>query len=302
MSGAPWVWPPVPDIDPATLGITTDEVENTSTVAGATATDAFNTIQTFDTGIQAQVNRLGTSPYISPPLTPNAFDDEFPTGSNPDLATRGYTVVNSAGVALTRSGNIDPWNATGPVGNTYWSTIIDGWLYLQGAPGVQIDFYKTIALVAGDTYWCRMVGSYNLATNVNGRFNEFGFYGASGAALDPNNRVFSTVRDDTTANFLIYDTTRITGGVQGGGATSRPALGGHDIRGVHFDSGTTYTTFYMDSLNGEPKSVTVTGAPAVATLTRVGFRNLFSTAGSVVPQIWAIDFIRKKSANAWLIP
>jgi hypothetical protein len=268
------------------------KITNDSAVTGATVKLALETL--------LALAGAGGNPYLAVPASPNAFDDEFNSGS-PDLSVRGYTVVNSLGTTLTRSGDIDPWNATGPAGNTYWSTLIGGWLYLQAAPGVQIDFYKTITLAAGDTYWCRMVGGYNLGTNANGRFCEFGLYGASGAALDANNRVFSTVRDDTTSTYLIYDTARITASVQGG-VTGRAALGGHDIRGVRFDSGTTHSIFYMDSNNGQPKSIVVTGAPAAGTLTRVGLRNLFSTAGSAVPQIWGVDFLRKKTSNAWLIP
>lgn len=272
------------------------QVTNDSLVSGAEVSDALNTLAA---AITAVGNYAGSYPYIAVPAAPNAFDDEFASGS-PDLAARGYTVVTSAGVTLTRAGNIDPYG-TAPVGNTYFSQIIGSWLYLQAAPGVQIDFYKTITLAAGDTYSCRMAGVYNLATNVNGRFCEFGLYGASGAALDASNRVFNTVRDDTTSVYLQYDAARVTAGATAG-ATGRSALGGHDIRGVHFVSGTDYDTFYLDSQSGEPKSTRVTGAPASATLTRVGLRNLFGTGGSAVPQIWAIDFIRKKTANAWLIP
>lgn len=305
MSGAPWVWPPP---TPDNSVITSSDVVNESGVVGGTVTDALDTLdaellaqQALIAGFSAGLAAVGTYPYIRTPLTPNAFDDEFPDGSNPDLAARGYTVVTSAGVTLTRAGNIDPWG-TAPAGNTYFSQIINSWLFLQAAPGVQIDFYKTVSLAAGDTYFCRMAGVYNLATNANGRFCEFGLYGASGAALDGNNRVFNTVRDDTGASiFEIFDVARVTAGATAG-ATGKTALGGHDIRGVHFVSGTDYDSFLLNSQNGEPHSIRVTGAPASATLTRVGLRNLFSTAGSVVPQIWAIDFIRKKTANAWLIP
>lgn len=244
------------------------------------------------------------NPYLAKPASPNAFDDEFDQGS-PDLAARGYTVVNAnTGAVLTRpagnAGNVNPWDATGPAAGTYWSQIVGTWLYIQGAPGLQIDIYKTITLAAGETYYARTVGSYCLMPAANGRFCEIGFYGASGAQVDNNNRVFSTVRDDTMVNFLALDAFRSTAGVQSGG--TRYMHGGHDIRGVRFDSGTTHCILVVDSQNGQPKSLTVTGAPAAGTLTRFGLRNLFSTSGGVVPQLWAIDFIRKKTGNAWLVP
>lgn len=279
----------------ATAGdYTTSKITNNSSVSGATSKDALETLQASIAAGNALV------PYIVAPATPNAFDDEFSSGSA-DLATRGYTVVNASGTTLTRSGDINPWDATGPAGNTYWSTIIGSWLFFQGAPGVQVSVYKTITLAAGDTYFCRMVGTYNIADTASSRFNEFGLYLPSGAALDDNNRVFSTVRDDTSTAMLIYDFARLTGGVAGG-VTGRQALGGHDIRGVHFASGTTHQVFAVDAQNGQPKVQEVTGCPAAASLTRVAFRNLFTNTGGRTPQICGIDFFRKKTSDAWLIP
>lgn len=306
MAGVPWVWPPVASDSGvgdvlsvfgrtgAVVAVDGDyagsNITNDSSVPGGTVTEALDNLLA-----------LFVSPYIQLPSTPNAFDDEFLAGSNPDLSARGYTVV-SGSTTLTRSGDIVPWNTTGPVGNTYWSTIVGSWILIQGAPGVQIDVYKTIALAAGDTYFARTVGSYCMAPAANGRFNELGFYGASGAALDANNRVYSTIRDDTGTNMLITDNQRTTAGAGGSGASGRLAIGTHDIRGIRFDSGTTHYAFHVGAPDGEVKSVNVTGAPAAATMTRFAVRNLFSASGGAVAQIWGIDFIRKKTGNAWLIP
>lgn len=266
------------------------KITNDSTVTGTHVNDALDSLYT---------SAQGRSPYITIPVSPNAFDDEFSSGSA-DLATRGYTVVNGS-TTLTRSGDIDPWNATGPVGNTYWSTLIGSWLFIQAAPGVQIDIYKTISLSAGDSYFARVSGTFHMGVTSAGRYNEVGLYGASGAALDNNNRVFTTIHDDTPTAWLIYDVARLTAGVAGG-PTGRYALGGHDLRGVRFNSGTTHDALIVDSVNGEVHSAELTGCPASGTLTRFGIRNLFTTTTSQVPQIMGIDFIRKKSSNAWLIP
>jgi hypothetical protein len=241
------------------------------------------------------------NPYVDVPASPNAFDDEFSSGSE-DLATRGYTVKNQAtGATLTRSGPIAPWDATGPVGNTYWSTMKGSWMYIQGAPGIQIDISKAITLSAGDTYFARMVGSHHVAAAANGRYNELGFYGTSGGGLDNNNRVYFTIRDDTTASqFVIFDMTRFTGGAAAG--TSRAQLGHFDIRGVRYDSGTNHYIFGVNASSGQVITSNSTGTPAAGTLVNLGVRNLFSTSTSAVPQIWAIDFIRKKTGNAWIIP
>lgn len=303
MASAPWVWPPV-QVDEITLPITSDQVTNLSSVAGADVTVALDSLGTASNTLSANLAALalqvGTYPYIVPPATPNAFDDEFSSGSA-DLATRGYTIVNATtGVAQTRSGDIAPWGAA-PAAGTYFSTIIGSWIFLQAPAGIQLDIYKTIALAAGDVYYARMSGSWGLAPGANGRFNELGLFGAAGATLDNNNRVYATVRDDTTAPYLVYDAGRITGGGAFTGA-SKNGLGGHDIHGVHFDSGTTHVPFYVDSQNGDVAAITVAGTPVAATLTRFGIRNQFSTSGSTAqPQIWGIDFIRKKTGGAWLI-
>jgi hypothetical protein len=272
--------------------LTSTQVTNASGVSGAKVTDALNSL---NAGIVS--NPL--IPYLIAPASPNAFDDEFTSGS-PDLATRGYTVL-SGSTTLTRSGNIDPWNATGPAAGTYWSTLIGSWIFVQGAPGVQIDICKTISLSAGDTYFCRTVGTYNLATIAAARFCEVGFYGFAGGALDNNNRVFSTVRDDPASSWMVYDVARLTAGV-GGGPTGKSGYGPRDIRGVRFNSGTTHNAFLIDGQTGEPRTAELTGTPAAATLVRFALRNAFSNSGSNTPQIWGIDFIRKKTANAWLIP
>lgn len=240
-----------------------------------------------------------SSPYLRKPASPNAFDDEFESGS-PDLAVRGYTVINSStGVAQTRNGNLDVWGS--PPAGTYNSQLIDSWLFIQAPAGVQLDVYKAVTLAAGDTYYARSTGSYNLSTAAVGRFNEIGFYGASGALLDNNNRVYTTVQDDPSTFYLYVVAGRVTATVFAG--VSRLMLAGHDIRGVFYDTGTTFVPFVLDSQNGEPSAINSTGCPAAATLTRFALRNLFSSSGSAgVPQIWGLDFIRKKTSRAWLIP
>ncbi len=248
--------------------------------------------------IGATIVAASGNPYIDPPTTPNAFNDEFASGS-PDLAVRGYTVRSGAtATTLTRSGNIDPWNATGPVGNTYWSTIIGSWLFIQAAPGIQVTFFKTITLAAGDTYFARLGGSTIMAPGASGRFNEIGLYANAAGGVDNANRVYSTkLETNTAASYIQYDVFRMTGGASSG--NSRNGYGNYDIRGVRFDSGTTHTVFGVSSSGGQVLSQTLTGAPAAANLVYFGIRNSFD-AGAGVPNIMGIDFIRKTSSNLWI--
>ena len=240
------------------------------------------------------------NPYIDLPSSPNAFDDEFNSGSD-DMATRGWTVRNPSGTLLTRSGAINPWDSTGPVGNTYWSTRIGSWMFLQAAPGVQLDISKAITLAAGDTVSIRTGGSYHFATGAAGRYNEIGFYALSGSALDAGNRVFWTVRDDpTSTNYIFYDMFTVTANVQQSGGQSRLPLANVDVRSVHFDSGTTHYLAGVNTGSNQVTSLKLTNCPASSNLTVFGFRNLFSTSGSAVAQLWAIDYVRRKTGNAWI--
>lgn len=241
-------------------------------------------------------------PYIGPPATADDFNDEFDSGSA-DLVDRGMVIVASAtSNVLTRVGEISPY-ASVNVGE-YRSSIIGSWLYVQGAEGTGIDVYKEIpgGVADGDTFFARVTGCFALNSAAESRYNEVGVYADNAGALSDSNRVFCTMKNGTTASFLLLDAGRITAGAFSG-VGERLALGGSsDIRAIRYASGTSYSITLMDAASGIPASILVSGAPAGSTLTRFGLRNAFSNSGSVIAQIWGIDFIRKKTANAWLIP
>lgn len=241
----------------------------------------------------------GVNPYLIPPPSPNAFDDEFNSGS-PDLAARGYTVIDAgSGVAMTRAGNVAPWGA-GPAANTYLSTLYQGTILIQAPNGQQIDIIKTIALSPGDTYFAHVGSSFVFAPGGNGRFCEVGFYGWTGTILDNANRVYSTYLNTTTATqYVNYDLGRFTAGVPV--VISRVQLASYDVRAVHYDSGTTHRHMCLSTNGLQTVGYEATGCPAAATLSRFAIRNLFTYGLGATPLL-QIDFIRKKSADAWLIP
>ncbi|HKT94675.1 MAG TPA: hypothetical protein VJS18_21125 [Paraburkholderia sp.] len=251
------------------------------------------------------VSGASGNPYIDPPASPNAFDDEFSSGS-PDFAVRGWTVVSGTTVQ-TRSGDINPWNVAGPAANTYWSTIIGSWIFVQAPIGVQLDIYKNITLANGDTYFARMGGSLSPVPGGPGRYNEVGVYAASGAGVDNNNRVYSTISEsNTTTTWITYDMFAVAAGSSAG--FSRLGFGGwsFDVRGVRFDQVRSYYPLMLNSASGGVVTAPCGAGPQSGSVgvtpSRAAMRNLFSNSGGQTPEIWAIDYFRKKTANAWLIP
>jgi hypothetical protein len=77
------------------------------------------------------------SPYITPPLAPSSFNDEFNDGS-PVLADRGWTALhNGTGQVLTRKGEVT--TAVPVLGPTeYNSTIVNGVIRIQAPSGMRL--------------------------------------------------------------------------------------------------------------------------------------------------------------------
>lgn len=68
--------------------------------------------------------------YLTPPSSPGALDDEFNSGSS-DLATRGWTVVNSSGTTMTRVGDVTVAYPSALTSTQYRSTLTSGGMLIQ---------------------------------------------------------------------------------------------------------------------------------------------------------------------------
>lgn len=233
------------------------------------------------------------NPFVDPPAVANALDDEFLSGSDPDLANRGYVVKGAGGGALTRAGNISAW--TSPAAGTYYSQIIGSVLFVQPPATDQMRIQKAITLAAGDSIFTRVGGTTTFSPGSTGRYLEVGLYADSSGALDDNNRVFLTSLETTTAaSYLQYDTYRVTAGASAG--VSRNQYMAHDIRGVHYASGTQHDIFAVASANGQLLTHQHTGVAAAANLVWFGIR----LTGGTGPSIFAIDYIRRKTSDNWI--
>ena len=235
------------------------------------------------------------NPYIDPPAVANSFDDEFDTGSA-DLATRGWLIKNSAGTTLTRSGDVDAWNVSGPAAGTYWSTLKGSQLIVQ-FPVIASTYtiYKAVspAMATGDIYFARAGSATRLDSTSASGFFEMALYASSGGNPDPNNRIYVSSYGGVTGAWYV-DMYRVTASVAGG--TGKVPLGAAlpDIRGIQYASSATYRPFMTNSGNGDTFSTEPAGAVAGSTIAFAGlsWTPNITYAGSI-PFVISIDFFRK---------
>jgi len=113
-------------------------------------------------------------PYLTPPLTPSALDDEFSEGS-PYLDERGWQVFNSvSGAPMTRMGDVTTEIPT-LTGSQYNSTLANGMLRLQATSGLMMLKPVTAPLqvaarlgdpfVSANHYAALQLTTYNVALN-----------------------------------------------------------------------------------------------------------------------------------------
>lgn len=166
---------------------------------------------------------VGQSIYLEPPITPNAFDDEFEGGS-PDLAVRGWTFLNGAGTVMTRVGDVYPYEyfwkgGVGALANTeYRSRIQNGRLVLQLSTNVTNDYrlYKPVVLPTtaanyGGIVWGRIGSTRSLESATDHGWMNVAFWADLAGAPDNNNRNYHEIHYNGANSFLSY--TGVNGGV-----------------------------------------------------------------------------------------
>lgn len=135
------------------------------------------------------------SQYLTPPASPNAFNDEFDSGSA-DLAVRGWEIYNhTAGGVMSRVGPVTTWSTllgvAAPTALQYESTLLaSGGLMLRLPDSQNISITKTLTFTNGGLFWvrCEPAGfstAVGAVTQITGAVMGY----SSGGHLDPNNRV-----------------------------------------------------------------------------------------------------------------
>lgn len=107
----------------------------------------------------------GGTMYLQPPAAADPFDDEFLDGS-PDLAARGWTVVNvTTGAPVTRAGDVDFRTIPG-AGTTgkYFSTLTASGLVLQCFDIIAIS--KAVADVSSGLFAIVQAGTPQQSTTT----------------------------------------------------------------------------------------------------------------------------------------
>ena len=237
------------------------------------------------------------NPYVDPPVSANAFDDEFESGSA-DLATRGWTVKTSAGVTLTRAGNVDPWSASGPAAGTYWSTMFGSQIQIQvpvSTAGAWI--YKSVGtLTAGDTFFFRGSWSSRFDATTASLGCVASLTASTGGNPDFANRVYANCYSGAASGFAL-DMGRVTASATA--STNKVAGFTPDILGVHWTSGTTYYPFSANSQIGTTLSSAPAGAVNGSTIAFfvVSLDPGSTTYAGTLPWIVSLDFVRRVTAS-----
>lgn len=150
----PWTWPPA--LPAPDQPVTTDTVENLSTVPGATVTEALDALQTDITTLQGA--------WIVPAAAPDAWDLEPSQWTDPDINSNGMgwhiQLQGTPHTALTRIGDVDIFNVPGAT--QYRSTLKGGQLLVQGPDNVLFQIGRSTPATPF-TYKARLISSSQTA-------------------------------------------------------------------------------------------------------------------------------------------
>lgn len=258
----------------------------------------------------------GSSLYTEAPTSPNAFDDEFESGSA-DLATRGWSFRNqTTATTMTRVGDVYPYEYTWKSGvstlgiNEYRSSIRNGRLVLQLTTTSTNDYalYKAVTLPTttathGGVVWARFCPSRAVETTGAHGYTNVAFWANSGGFPDNNNRNYHEKIFDGANAATTYV------GVNGGSFTNvsvnTPESPGADILGImtiasNVTHGTKFFRVNPES-GGDASSPWKTGAShkSAGAIAYAGFGFFVqnSSPERTATSLRYIDFIRLRTGD-----
>lgn len=262
----------------------------------------------------AYVASIIRSPYVRPRVSPNAWDDEFDSGSA-DLATRGWEINNAfTGTTMTRVGDIvDPSKASTTIAvGTYRSTIIDSVLYIQCNEATPAAGSQGIFITKAST------GNWKYATRIVGAVKGGPAHGviltsragpASGANYYVNvgHIVFGSISTSTAGGYSWNtNTSRLINGASSAGTTaftSSVGYGTPDVISLDVDETTTPGTSILSTagiMSSQDQFVGTGGQTALSSISTAHVR-AGANIGVVTWQngMIGLDYIRRYPQGTW---
>jgi hypothetical protein len=223
------------------------------------------------------------------------YADEFSPGSNPDLATLGYTCRNAAtGATMTRAGNVNFATVPALTATQYNSTIIGSWLYLQ--TGAVMTVTKTMAAPFG------CIAVRGLPSNaVSNTQQRCGVFVADGTTYSTSKKVMAGFVDGVSSALILGGSSQTgTGTISATG--SAPVAANDDSDIFVLSKGTSAADWGMSIRKADVPAVAQEFwylTPALAdTATTFGIVVHSGNTGAGQRHV-AIDYIRRYPANTF---
>ena len=223
------------------------------------------------------------------------YADEFLAGSNPDLATRGYTCVNVAtGATMTRLGPVN-FGTISLTATQYNSSIIGSWLYIQ--TGAVMSVTKTMAAPFG----CIALRGLP-SSGVAGSAQRCGLLIADTAVYSTSKKFMVGFVDGVSSVLTLGASSQTGTGAITVGTGAAPTTGNYDAD-VHVASKGVVTAEWGVSIRKAAVPAVITEfwslSPAVAdTATVFGFVVHSGNTGAGQRHV-AIDYLRRYPANTF---
>lgn len=271
------------------------------TTTGGSAGDVL-TYDGTDLVLAASVPATPDQAYITPPVTPNAFDDEFDAGGNPDLAARGWLFRNmTTGTLMTRIGDVVPFGLlmTALTANQYRSTLSRGRLFLQLPSGIGQDVVLARAITVpasvptDGAFVVGRVGFQNFVasgSSVAGGYYNVSVYQDTGGLPDMSNRAWNQVYQN--GNQIVHEPASVIGGgFSANTVTYGVSQAIPDILGVraHGSGASVIEAFTINAVSGHTTTHQINSASLVPQWAGLGF---YQQTGSPSPSFLTIDFLR----------
>jgi hypothetical protein len=274
-------------------------------IEDSAASDAKKKVTASDLASYVATTYGARNPYLVPPTSPDAINDEFDTYSGWSM----YNLTSAAAMTDDGDGSIDPWTA--PASGHFRRYNANSHLFLQFPnAAAAIIMYKSITIAANTLLWARWSSPMAMTSNTNtDEVNvSFGVWKDNGSGVPSStDAIWVEHRNLSNAGRKIGWLEPSSVRNQANSVLSQgipaPDIGALWIPtvGVSGGASTVFRPFFANSANGDvwhcTGNRTVTGASRVWLAFRFDI-----TASSGICPVASVDFARRKvSATAWIV-